>query len=145
MFLIEQRGTILILPQDRKATNTTLFLDISDRKPYVDNEEGLLGFAFHPQFKSNGKFYVNYTLHNPRRSVVSEFQVSKDNPNRADVQSERILFELPQPYANHNGGCTMFGPDGFLYISFGDGGSASDPHLNGQSSRQCSRKFCGST
>src|ERR1051325_8870438 len=104
MFLVEQRGIVLILPQDREATNTTVFLDISDRKPYVDNEEGLLGFAFHPQFKSNGKFYVNYTLHNPRRSVVSEFQVSKDDPNRMDVQSERILFELSQPYGNHKGG-----------------------------------------
>jgi glucose/arabinose dehydrogenase len=132
MFLIEQRGTILILPQDRNATNTTSFLDISDRKPYVDNEEGLLGFAFHPQFKSNGKFYVNYTLHNPRRSVVSEFHgFERRAEPRGRAERARSLRAFATVWKSQ-GGCAMFGPDGFLYISFGDGGSANDPHLNGQ-------------
>ena len=131
-FVVEQRGKILILPADQTATNAAVFLDISDRKPFTSNEEGLLGLAFHPQFKANGKFYLNYTQQNPRRSVVSEFTVAKTNGNVAEIASERILFEQPQPYANHNGGCTIFGPDGFLYISFGDGGAANDPHEDGQ-------------
>ncbi len=131
-FVIEQRGRILILPSDSQATNAEVFLDISDRKPIASNEEGLLGLAFHPQFKSNGKFYIYYSQQNPRRSVVSEFTVSKADRNKADLATERVLFEQPQPYPNHNGGCTLFGPDGFLYVSLGDGGSAKDPHGNGQ-------------
>jgi len=131
-FVVEQRGKILILPEDSAATNAAEFLDISERKPYASNEEGLLGLAFHPQFKSNGKFYIYYTQQNPRRSVLSEFTVSREDRNQADFSSERILFEQPQPFANHNGGCTIFGPDGFLYVGLGDGGSANDPHENGQ-------------
>jgi glucose/arabinose dehydrogenase len=130
-FVVEQRGRILILPRDASATNAPVFLDISDRKPYASNEEGLLGLAFHPQFKGNGKFYIYYSQQNPRRSVVSEFTAESDH-GHADSKTERILFEQPQPYANHNGGCTLFGPDGFLYISLGDGGAANDPHENGQ-------------
>ncbi len=131
-FVVEQRGKILILPADQTATNAAVFLDISDRKPYASNEEGLLGLAFHPQFKATGKFYIYYTQQSPRRSVVSEFTVAKTNGNVAEIASERILFEQPQPYPNHNGGCTIFGPDGFLYLSLGDGGAANDPHENGQ-------------
>src|ERR1041385_4594459 len=103
-FLVEQRGTILILPLDRQATKAEVFLDISDRRPYVGNEEGLLGLAFHPQFKSNGKLYLYYTDHNPRWSRLSEWRVSKDDPNRVDPASERVLLEIPQPYENHNDG-----------------------------------------
>src|SRR6185295_20417346 len=79
-FLVEQRGTILILPLNRQATNAEVFLDISARKPYVGNEEGLLGLAFHPLFNDNGKLYLYYTDHNPRSSKLSEWRVSKDNP-----------------------------------------------------------------
>lgn len=135
MFLAEQRGTILILPKDRlgpETNATNVFLNLSWRQPYVDNEEGLLGFAFHPGYRTNGLFYVYYTRHDPRRSVLGEFHVSRSNPNRAESYSERILLENFRPYANHNGGCTIFGPDGFLYVSLGDGGSANDPHDNGQ-------------
>jgi len=131
-FVVEQRGRVLILPDDQSATNESVFLDISDRKPYTSNEEGLLGFAFHPQFKSNGKFYIYYSQQTPRRSVVSEFQVAKDDASKADLASERIVLTEPQPYANHNGGCIVFGPEAFLYISLGDGGAANDPHDNGQ-------------
>ncbi|HMJ90016.1 MAG TPA: PQQ-dependent sugar dehydrogenase [Candidatus Acidoferrum sp.] len=132
-FVVEQRGRVLILPEDQSATNASVFLDISDGKPYASNEEGLLGMAFHPQFKNNGKFYVYYSPQKPRRTVVSEFTVAKENGGKADPASERILFEQPQPYPNHKGGCILFGPDGFLYASLGDGGSANDPHENGQS------------
>ena len=131
-FVVEQRGKVLILPSEQSSTNAEVFLDISGRKPYTSNEEGLLGFAFHPGFKSNAKFYIYYSQTNPRRTIVSEWQVSRDNPNKADAASERILFEQPQPYPNHNGGCILFGADGFLYVSLGDGGSANDPHDNGQ-------------
>ena len=132
VFLVEQRGTILILPLNRQATNAEVFLDISDRKPYVGNEEGLLGLAFHPLFNSNGKLYLYYTDHDPRRSKLSEWRVSKDNPHRVDPASERILLEIPQPYENHNGGALLFGPDKMLYLALGDGGAANDPHAHAQ-------------
>ena len=135
LFLTEQKGLVWILPSDRAATNRELFLDISDRKTHGGTEEGLLSFAFHPQFKSNKKFYVYYSEHKPRRSVISEFQVSKTDPNRADLASERVIIEIPQPeqWDNHKGGTIVFGPDGFLYTGLGDGGSvAGDPNNNGQ-------------
>src|SRR5215203_1805346 len=75
-FVVEQRGRILILPENSNDTNTVVFLDISDRKLYASNEEGLLGLAFHPQFQSNGKFYIYTSPQNPRRTVLTEFQVS---------------------------------------------------------------------
>ncbi len=135
MFLAEQPGTILILPKNRQGLETnarSVFLDLTFRQPYRDNEEGLLGVAFHPRYRTNGKFYVYYTQHDPRRNVLSEFVVSKKDPARADFYSERILLEVARPYGNHCGGCTIFGPDGYLYVSLGDGGGADDPHDNGQ-------------
>jgi quinoprotein glucose dehydrogenase len=129
--VVEQRGRILILPEDQNATNAAVFLDISDRKPFASNEEGLLGFAFHPQFRANNKFYIYYSQQNPRRTIVSEW-MAKNNRTETDSASERILLEQAQPYPNHKGGCTIFGPDGFLYISLGDGGSGGDPLGNGQ-------------
>ncbi len=133
MFLIEQAGKILLLPKDRQGRETKVFLDITARNPQVDNEEGLLGMAFHPDFKNNGKLYIHYNQQEPRRSVISEVRVSASNPDAADLSTERILLEVPQPYGNHKGGSTIFGPDGFLYISFGDGGTVDgDPHNHGQ-------------
>lgn len=132
LFVTQQDGKIVILPKDRNGKETKTFLDISDRKPWAQNEEGLLGFAFHPDYKSNRKFYIFYSQQNPRRSVISEFQVSNANSDAADKASERILFEIPQPEWNHNGGQVSFGPDGFLYIGLGDGGGANDLFRTGQ-------------
>ncbi|MEW6304540.1 MAG: PQQ-dependent sugar dehydrogenase [Verrucomicrobiota bacterium] len=132
VFLVEQAGRILILPADRNAAETKVFLDIANRKPYVKNEEGLLGLAFHPMFRVNGKFYIAYSQQNPTRNVLSEIQVSKANPDEADLATERVLLVVPQPYSNHNGGALLMGPDGYLYYSLGDGGSANDPHNFGQ-------------
>src|SRR5690606_21690959 len=96
------------------------------------NEQGLLGLAMHPDFKSNGQFFVCYTSRDDDRTVVSRFTVSKDNPNQADPQSEEVLLEVAQPFKNHNGGPIEFGPDGYLYIGLGDGGMRNDPYAHGQ-------------
>ena len=134
LFCGEQGGAIIILPKDKDSAKPEreVFFDITKRKPWEENEEGLLGMAFHPRFKANGKFYVYYSQQDPKRSVVSEFTVAKSNPNRADMKSERVLLEFAQPYWNHNGGVILFGPDQKLYIASGDGGKANDPHDNAQ-------------
>ena len=88
----------------------------------------LLGLAFHPDYESNGYFYVNYTKSLPyRRTLIVRFKVSSTNPDSADRSSSKILMEIVQPYSNHNGGQLSFGPDGYLYIALGDGGSGGDP------------------
>src|ERR1041385_7371062 len=131
--VVEQDGRIWLLPQDRSSAEKKLFLDISDRKPHVQNEEGLLAFAFHPQFKTNGKCYLYYSQQAPKRTVLTEVQISATDPNKADLASEKILMSISQPYWNHKGSTIIFGPDGFLYMSLGDGGSGGDPHFVGQS------------
>ena len=132
-FVMQQNGKVFMVPQSRKADDMQTFLDITDRKPLVQNEEGLLAFAFHPQFRTNGLFYIFYSQQAPKRLVLSEVKVSKQDPNKADISSERILMEIEHPYWNHNGGTLVFGPDGFVYLSLGDGGAANDPHNVGQS------------
>src|SRR6266404_6632457 len=109
LVVMQQDGKILLVPPSHKEQDVKVFLDISDRKPWVQNEEGLLAFAFHPQFKANGLFYVYYSQQAPKRSVLSEMRVSKEDPHKADPSTERILLEVPQPYWNHNGGTLVFG------------------------------------
>jgi len=133
MIVIEQGGKVRVFPRERDVKETKTFVDITNRKPWAQNEEGLLAFAFHPQFKTNGLFYLFYTQQSPKREVLSEVQVSKTDPNQADLATERILLEIPHPYWNHNGATIIFGPDGFLYVSQGDGGAGGDPHNVGQS------------
>ncbi len=133
LIVIEQDGKVFLFPCDRSAKDPKTFLDLTPRKPHVQNEEGLLAFAFHPKFKENGLLYLYYSQQAPKRSVLSEVHVSKSNPDQADLSTERVLLEVPQPYWNHNGGTIIFGPDGYLYLSLGDGGDANDPHNVGQS------------
>lgn len=132
IFITEQRGVIYAFAASQPQQGSYVFLDITDRVNRGGNEEGLLGFAFDPNYRENGHFYVYYSTTNPRRSIVSRFSLDKDNPGVAALQSEIIIMEVEQPFSNHNGGQLAFGPDGYLYIGLGDGGSAGDPQRNGQ-------------
>jgi len=142
LFVADETGTVWIIGADGKKLSNP-FIDISGRMITLNasyDERGLLGMAFHPDYKTNGKFYLFYTA--PPKSGtpfpgpsgsgwdnltrISEFKVSAGDPNQADPGSERVLLEDNHPYINHNGGTLAFGPDGFLYISIGDGGNADD-------------------
>jgi len=134
-FVLEQHGTIYVFPNDPKATEAKVFLDLRDRVTYNDNmnEEGLLGLAFHPHFKENGKFFVYYTTKkNKLTNVLSRFRLRKDDPTHGDPDSEEELMRFQKPFWNHDGGTLCIGPDGYLYLTHGDGGAANDPHDNGQ-------------
>lgn len=132
IFVVEQAGIIYVFENNRDVTVKKKFLDISDSVS-SGGEMGLLGLAFHPDYKNNGYFFVNYTKASPyRRTLIVRFKVSSTNPDSADRSSSKILMEIPQPYSNHNGGQVSFGPDGFLYIALGDGGSGGDPQNNAQ-------------
>jgi glucose/arabinose dehydrogenase len=128
MFVVEKAGRIKIV-RDGKVQEGS-FLDIEPRVRSSGSEQGLLGLDFHPKFSENGRFFVNYTDLNGD-TVVSEFGLT-DNDDRADPASERVLIKIEQPATNHNGGQVKFGPDGYLYIGMGDGGSAGDPEGNAQ-------------
>lgn len=131
LFVVEQEGIISVFKNESSAASRKTFLDIRDRVEDSGNEEGLLGLAFHPQYKTNGYLYVNYTASNPDRTVISRFKVSA-NADSADPNSEEVILTFSQPYSNHNGGQVSFGPDGYLYIAVGDGGSGGDPQGHGQ-------------
>ena len=133
LFVIEQDGRIMIV--DGGAVEPVPFLDISGEVDSTGHEQGLLGIAFHPEYASNGLFFVNYT-YDPGpgldRTRVSRFSVSGGDPNLADPTSEQVIIEVEQDFANHNGGDIHFGPDGYLYIGMGDGGSGGDPNNRAQ-------------
>jgi glucose/arabinose dehydrogenase len=127
LFVVEQVGRIRVIRDGRPTPEP--FLDISSLVT-AGGEQGLLGLAFHPAFESNGRFFVNYTDTNGD-TVVAEYRAPRGS-DRADPGSARVLLRIDQPYSNHNGGDVVFGPDGYLYIGMGDGGSGGDPHGNGQ-------------
>jgi glucose/arabinose dehydrogenase len=124
LFVVEQAGIIKILNPDG-TTNAEDFLNITSIVS-SGGERGLLGLAFHPYYQSNGYFFVNYT-DNSGDTQISRFSVDAGNPDLADPGSELLILNEFQPFTNHNGGCIQFGPDGYLYIGMGDGGSAGDP------------------
>ncbi len=127
--VVTQRGQIWRVQVEGEAA-PELFGDVSGRliRPLA-NEEGLLGLAFSPDFQTDGFVYLYYTAGEPRRSVLSRFQV---DGQALDLDSEEVILEVPQPFSNHNGGQIAFGPDGYLYVALGDGGSGGDPLGNGQ-------------
>jgi len=127
MFIVEQPGTIRILERGRLLEAP--FLDIKDRVIFR-GEQGLLGLAFHPEYRRNGRFFVNYTRKDDGATVIAEYRRS-DQVDHAGHE-ERVLVLIPQPYPNHNGGMIAFGPDGYLYIGMGDGGSGGDPQNRAQ-------------
>ncbi len=123
LFILEQPGRIRVLQPGSRTT--TVFLDITARV-LSGGERGLLGLAFHPQYKTNRRFFVNYTRRTDGATVIAEYKVSATDANVAETE-EKVLLTIAQPFANHNGGMLAFGKDGYLYIGMGDGGSANDP------------------
>jgi len=142
MFVLEQPGVIKVFPINSNITSdeVMVFLDINQQVYFSNGQEtGLLGLAFHPDFSTNGYFYVYYTTSSPIpgisvRMVLSRFSIDPNDSNMADSNSELVIFQFDknQSNSNHNGGKIAFGPDGYLYISFGDGGGGNDPQGNGQ-------------
>lgn len=132
LFIVDRSGRIFVIP-DLETPVPEVFLDISDRVKDAESEEGLLGLAFHPNYASNGYFYVFYTHINSSQFIfhddtIARFSVSANDPDLADASTEMILIQQPgnQWGSNHNGGDVKFGPDGYLYVSLGDGGSTSN-------------------
>ena len=133
--LATQRGVIHVFPNTPDARETKVFLDISKKVRYLDtqNEEGLLGLAFHPKFEENGEFFVYYTDATAKMTnVVSRFRTKEGSRDEADPGSEERLLSFDRPFWNHDGGTLTFGPDGYLYVAVGDGGSGGDPYGNSQ-------------
>ena len=133
-YVLEQPGRILTLREGDAGAQ--VFLDMRSRVE-SGGEEGLLGFAFAPDFDRSGVFFLDYTAGDPRRTVISSFTSTANSAGSGTVPvansaSEAVILEIAQPFANHNGGQLAFGPDGYLYIAMGDGGSGGDPFRNGQ-------------
>lgn len=132
IFVIEQNGRIKVF-KDSSVVNTndtTTFLSIRSKMPATlspGTEAGLLSMAFHPNFNANGYVFINYTTFNPFVTYVSRFKLSANNPNQLDPLSEKVIISVEQPFSNHNAGTILFGKDGYLYITMGDGGSGGDP------------------
>jgi len=134
IFVVEQGGRIRIL--DNGVVLPAPFLDLASLNPprlVAGGEQGLLSVAFPPGFVAKRYFYVNYTRSPDGATVVARYRLSAGDANAADPAGEEVILTIPQPFANHNGGQLAFGPDGYLYIGMGDGGSGGDPLNNGQS------------
>ena len=134
LFVAQQRGLIYVFDNSPNVSSKKIFLNMSGKVSASGGEAGLLGLAFHPNYENNRYFYLNYTFDSASVlfSRISRFTASSSNPDTTLPSTEQILLTLQQPYSNHNGGKVSFGPDGYLYISFGDGGSGGDPDGNGQ-------------
>lgn len=131
LYVVEQEGVIRVIKGERLLAQP--FLDIRDRVN-SGGEKGLLSVAFHPLYTENGLLYVNYTMRaRGLHTIVAEFK--RGTGGQVETASERVLLKIKQPYANHNGGQLAFGPDGYLYVGMGDGGSANDPLDHGQNTR----------
>ncbi|AEB30280.1 soluble aldose sugar dehydrogenase yliI precursor [Carnobacterium sp. 17-4] len=130
IFVVERTGKIKVFENDREATEAKVFVDLTTKIDSSGQEKGLLGLAFHPEFAENGYFYVNYTTE--ENTMIARFSADPDTLTEGDLASEEILMEFAQPYPNHNGGHLAFGPEGYLYIATGDGGSSGDPQDNAQ-------------
>lgn len=131
LFVVERHGAIRIIQNGKRLDEP--FLDISDIVLSAFLEQGMYDIAFHPDFQKNGHVYVHFAeLMRNGDSMIVRYTVSKDNPNRADPESAKVIMHLERPYANHNGGEIAFGPDGYLYIGSGDGGWEGDPLEAGQ-------------
>ena len=129
MFILEQCNAVRIMKYGHLLP--TPFLDLSGVVRCSGNEEGLLGLAFHPEYKENGHFYINMSIGSSaenRRNVIRQYSVSANSNNIADPNTFKDILTIDQPFSNHNGGDLSFGPDGYLYIASGDGGSGGDPH-----------------
>lgn len=133
IFVVTQSGVIYVFYNSPTVTTAKVFLNLSDSVTQSGGETGLLGLAFHPHYLNNQYFYIDYTTRQlPLRSKISRFITSPSNPDSAVRSSELVIMTVNQPYANHNGGKIAFGPNGYLYIGFGDGGSEGDPQNNAQ-------------
>ncbi len=136
LFVVSQNGIIYTFPktEDPAPGDVDVFLDIASKVESSGNEQGLLGFAFAPDYATSGEFYVNYTRDDGAsgETVVARYTNAVPSGNTVSAATEEIILTETQPFTNHNGGMIEFGPDGMLYISFGDGGSANDPLGYGQ-------------
>ncbi|MCI4666551.1 MAG: PQQ-dependent sugar dehydrogenase [Bacteroidia bacterium] len=132
LFIVDKAGLIRIMYADYSFQSTP-FLDIRQRVNSLPSEMGLLGLAFHPDFNTNGIFFLNYTNNN-NQTIISRFKVDVNDVNIGDPNSEEIIMTVNQPFENHNAGDMAFGVDGYLYITMGDGGAGSDPGNRGQDS-----------
>ena len=134
LYLVLQPGRIMAFDNVPNPSTPEAFLDIRNRVSDRGNEEGLLGLAFDPDYANNGYFYVYYSAASPRRSVIARYH-APPGTDSVDPSTGKIIMEIGQPYSNHNGGQVTFGPDGYLYVGLGDGGSGGDPRGHGQNLR----------
>lgn len=131
VFVVERHGIIKVFENDAAVTEAKTFLDVSGVVQSGGLEQGLLGLAFHPDYVTNGRFFVYYTVAGGDNRL-SRFEVSAANPDSTDQSTETVLMTFTKTAGNHNGGQIAFGPDGFLYVAVGDGGGAGDPDDNAQ-------------
>jgi len=135
LFVVEKRGIVKIVDTTGQKLEDP-FLDITDRVSGSASERGLLGMCFHPDYTNTGYFFVNYTRTSDGSTVIARYSVDSTDADKGDPNSEKVLLVVGQPYENHNAGDLEFGPDGYLYIGFGDGGSGNDPQNRSQNRQE---------